>query len=306
MTCSTVLSVLHDKLTFNPAALFLSFADRFEEDPFLMPPITHFTSEPTRDKEWDSIAALHDGLVQTTTWSFHKQRMGTHRLVPEQFHNAKRTDFGAEATCLCVTHCGNFVLIGYSSGDVERFNMQSGLHRAHYGRPCGGSGGGGVAVRGLGCDQLNQFVVAGRADGAVQFWHFKAAGGAADVLRPLHQLQLESGVTMLRSHREAAVVALALENFAVCVLDLDTRVVVRRFEGHGAPVTDVCFSPDCRWLVTASMDCTVKVWDIPSAYLIDHFRVSLDGAFGNVVIDFMQTFCAGGEGLHLADDVADR
>lgn len=233
-----------------------------------MPPIVHFASEPTRDKEWDNIAAIHSGLVQTTTWSFSKQRMGDLKLVPEQFHNKTRTDFGAEATCVCVTHCGNFVLVGYSSGDVERFNMQSGIHRAHYGKRQAHNG---AAVRGLGCDQLNQVVVTGGSDGLVKFWPFK--GTAAELLRPLTKLDLESGVAMFRAHRESAVLAVALENFAVCILDLDTRVVVRRFDGHGAQVTDACFSPDSRWLVTASMDCTVKVWDIPSSYLIDHFRV---------------------------------
>lgn len=31
------------------------------EDPLKMPPIVKFTSETTREKEWDSIAALHLG-----------------------------------------------------------------------------------------------------------------------------------------------------------------------------------------------------------------------------------------------------
>lgn len=235
-----------------------------------MPPIVHFAGEPTRDKEWDNIAAIHAGLVQTTSWSFSKQRMGDRRLVPEQFHNKNRTDYQAEATCVCVTQCGNFVVIGYSSGDVERFNMQSGIHRARYGRKH--AHGKGVAVRGVACDQLNQFVVSGGSDGLVRFWHFKGAT-AADRLLPLEQLDLEHGIALFRGHRESAVLAVALENFAVAVLDLDTRCVVRRFAGHRATVTDVCFSPDSRWLVTASMDCTVRVWDVPSAYLVDQFRV---------------------------------
>jgi U3 small nucleolar RNA-associated protein 21 len=32
------------------------------------------------------------------------------------------------------------------------------------------------------------------------------------------------------------------------------------------------FSPDSRWLVTASMDCLIKVWDLPTGKLIDCFR----------------------------------
>lgn len=77
-----------------------------------MPPITHFTYETTRDKEWDNIAAIHSGLVMTTTWSFSKGRMGDQKLVPEKFHNKNRADFEAEASCICLTHCGNFVIVG--------------------------------------------------------------------------------------------------------------------------------------------------------------------------------------------------
>lgn len=92
--------------------LFCFFLDRQQEDPFLMPPITHFTSEMTREKEWDNIAAIHSGLVMTTTWSFNRSKMGDLKLVPEKFHNKNRTDFNSEATCICLTHCGNFVIIG--------------------------------------------------------------------------------------------------------------------------------------------------------------------------------------------------
>lgn len=70
-------------------------------------------------------------------------------------------------------------------------------------------------------------------------------------------------------------VAIASENYEVIILDCDTRTIVRRFFGHKAQVTDVCFSPDSRWLITASMDSTIKVWDIPSSYLIDHFKLEM-------------------------------
>lgn len=59
-----------------------------------------------RDKQWDSIASLHDGMYMTTTWSYNKICMGQHKLKPPEMEK------GATATCLTVTHCGNFVLIG--------------------------------------------------------------------------------------------------------------------------------------------------------------------------------------------------
>lgn len=32
-----------------------------------------------------------------------------------------------------MTFCGNFALVGYSSGHIDRFNVQSGQHREEYG-----------------------------------------------------------------------------------------------------------------------------------------------------------------------------
>ncbi|XP_055587163.1 WD repeat-containing protein 36 [Uranotaenia lowii] len=235
------------------------------EDPFRMPPISFFTSELTRDKEWDSIAAAHSGLVQVTTWSFDKCRMGELKLVPERFQNKNRTDFGVSVTALNLSHCGNFVTIGYSSGHLERFNIQSGIHRASYGHPAAHDA---MAVRGISIDNLNQFVVSGGAEGKLKWWHFKPTGN-----KPIYTQQLEEPIAMFCTHRESAMIAIALEDFSVFVVDADSRAVVRRFLGHRGPITDACFSPDSRWLLTASRDCTIKIWDIPSAYLVDHFRM---------------------------------
>uniref|UniRef100_A0A182Y8M2 Uncharacterized protein n=1 Tax=Anopheles stephensi TaxID=30069 RepID=A0A182Y8M2_ANOST len=240
------------------------------EDPFRMPPIGYFTTEVTRDKEWDSIAALHQGLVQVTTWSYDKRRMGDLHLVPDAFQNKQhRKDFTVMATCLCLSHCGNFVTIGYSSGHVERFNIQSGIHRASYGSPSAHKD----YVRGLSSDNLNQLIVTGAADGLLKFWSFKQPQSTV-VKAPIDTLDLHEPITLMRTHRESAIICAALDDFTVVLVDLDTRVIVRRFEGHRGTLVDACFSPDSRWLITTAQDCTVKVWDIPSSYLIDHFRVS--------------------------------
>lgn len=93
-----------------------------QEDPFQMPPIVEFTAESTREREWDNIAAIHLGLVVATTWSFSKCKMGELRLVPEKYQNKNRTDFNAEATCISLTHCGNFVIIGEANSSELYFH----------------------------------------------------------------------------------------------------------------------------------------------------------------------------------------
>lgn len=36
-----------------------------------------------------------------------------------------------------ITSCGNFAVIGLSTGQVDVYNMQSGIHRGHYGEERG-------------------------------------------------------------------------------------------------------------------------------------------------------------------------
>lgn len=243
---------------------FMKILDNLEEDHLLMPPITQFTSETTREKHWDSIVALHSGMVMATTWSFDKRKMGDLKLVPDKYKEKNRKDFRTVASSLNMTHCGNFVVIGYSSGEVERFNVQSGLHRATYGSPAHSGD-----VRGLWTDNLNQIVVSGGVDGFVKFWNFKTT-----TKQSIGRIKMNESILLFRGHRESSMLCVALEDFSVFVIDYDTKNIVRKFIGHSAPITDACFSPDSRWLITSSMDCTIRTWDIPSSYLIDQFKMS--------------------------------
>ena len=57
-----------------------------------------------------------------------------------------------------------------------------------------------------------------------------------------------------------------------------TNQVVRRFGGSGGPrvhhaaITDLTFSPDGSWLLTASADGSLFVWDIPTARCVEWLR----------------------------------
>ncbi|XP_066252400.1 WD repeat-containing protein 36 [Euwallacea similis] len=236
---------------------------RVIEDPLKMPPIIKFTSETTRDKEWDSIAAIHLGLSMVTSWSYDKIRMGDLKLVPERFQNKNlKNGLEVEATCLCLSHCGNFVIVGYSTGHVDRFNIQSGIWRDNYGNPKAHQS----SIRGVTTDGLNQVTVTGASDGLMKFWRFTCKGKPM-----LCKLNLEEPIKFFRSHRESSMLAVALEDFTVSIVDLDAMRIVRKFVGHMAQLTDATFSPDSRWLVTSSMDCSIRTWNIPSGVLIDQF-----------------------------------
>ena len=55
------------------------------------------------------------------------------------------------------------------------------------------------------------------------------------------------------------------------VFDVASRQIAREFEGHENRINDMAFSPDGRLLVSASMDGTVRVFDVVSAYMVDWF-----------------------------------
>ena len=63
------------------------------------------------------------------------------------------------------------------------------------------------------------------------------------------------------------------QDFSLSIVDIVAQTVVRKFESaHLHTITDCCFSPDSRWVLTASLDATVKVWDLPTGTLVDNFR----------------------------------
>ena len=51
--------------------------------------------------------------------------------------------------------------------------------------------------------------------------------------------------------------------------------MVRKFEGHADRITDLCFSEDGKWLLSSSMDGTLRVWDVVLGRQIDTISVDL-------------------------------
>lgn len=140
---------------------------------YLMPPITEFSFCLTREKDWDNIAALHRGISTVSTWSYEKRKLGSHKLLPERLQHQNKYTVHETATTTFITNCGNFVLIGYSSGHLERFNIQSGIHRCSYGVKTAHKG----AVRGVAVDSLNQYVISGCNAALLKVWRFKPERG---------------------------------------------------------------------------------------------------------------------------------
>lgn len=69
---------------------------------------------------------------------------------------------------------------------------------------------------------------------------------------------------------QGALVAAALDNGALLVVDLNGAAVVRSFS-CGVPATDVAFSGDGRWLAAALRDGGLRIFDLLAARCVDSF-----------------------------------
>ncbi|XP_057214990.1 WD repeat-containing protein 36 isoform X2 [Triplophysa rosa] len=225
-----------------------------------LPAITTFASETARQSDWDGIIACHRGFLVATTWNYQKGSIGAHKLEPERFNRNRA--LSVHATAVQITSCGNFAVIALSSGHIDVYNMQSGLHRGHYGEDKAHAG----PVRGVAVDGLNQLTVSIGADHLLKIWKFKSK-------ELVHTQSLPTAPACSLLHRDSGMLAIALDDFVVNILDMETRRIVRKFSGHRGQINDLTFSPDGRWLITASMDCTIRTWDLPSGSLIDCFLV---------------------------------
>lgn len=194
-----------------------------------------------------------------------------------------------------ITSCGNFAVIGLSSGTVDVYNMQSGIHRGSFGKDQAHKG----SVRGVAVDGLNQLTVTTGSEGLLKFWNFKNK-----IL--IHSVSLSSSPNIMLLHRDSGILGLALDDFSISVLDIETRKIVREFSGHQGQINDMAFSPDGRWLISAAMDCSIRTWDLPSGCLIDCFL--LDSAPLNVSMsptgDFLATSHVDHLGIYLWSNIS--
>lgn len=88
------------------------------------------------------------------------------KIAIEQPH-----DKHSRVTAVAVSMCGNFGLLGYESGVVQKINMQSGKDRGVFVAK-NGEGIHAGEVSGVGLDQLNKQAVSASLDGSIKLWDF--------------------------------------------------------------------------------------------------------------------------------------
>lgn len=238
-----------------------------DDEQLLMPPIVDFAFEATRERDWDNIIAIHDRLALASKWSYRRRKMSDVRLKKSD-HEARKLSTLPElakrrATAVAMSACGNFCFIGFSVGGVDKFNMQSNKYRGSIRRQEGGGSAHDGAVVGIASDQLSTMLYTCGADARLRFWRQRS-------LDMCDEMALDQTPTHMILERSNGLLALALDDFSLELVDVATRRRVRRFaDAHQAPISDFAFSAGSHWLVSASLDRTLKTWELASGTLLD-------------------------------------
>jgi len=208
---------------------------RVREEEVKLPRITSLAAAEARERDWANVITAHEGDATAYTWRLAHFTLGEARLRPPPA--ALGGAPAAPATAVAVSPCGNFGVVGSASGRIDRYNMQSGIHRGAFcRRPLtarGAAAGGGAplpahagAVVGVAVDGCNRLLVSlGASDGMLRVWDFKKQTLVSEVA-------VGCGATHLALHPGSNLAAVAGADLVVRLFDVEAARLVRRFIGH--------------------------------------------------------------------------
>lgn len=235
---------------------------RLKEEEIKLKPVVAFDCAEIRERDWCNVVTCHMDTTEAYVWRLQNFVLGEHILNPSE---ENRTPVKA---CV-ISACGNFAVLGTAGGWIERFNLQSGLSRGSYldkseRRSCGHDG----EVVGVACDSTNTLMISAGYHGDIKVWNFRR--------RELNsRWEVGCPVVKIVYHRPNGLLATVADDLVIRIYDVVALRMVRKFEGHNDRVTDLCFSEDGKWLLSSSMDGTLRIWDVILARQIDAVQVDV-------------------------------
>ncbi|KAF9679869.1 hypothetical protein SADUNF_Sadunf06G0060400 [Salix dunnii] len=261
---------------------------RVKEEELKLKPVTAFDCAEIRERDWCNVVTCHMDTTQAYVWRLQNFVIGEHILRP-------CPENPAPVKACTISACGNFAIIGTASGWIERFNLQSGISRGSYldvseRESCAHES----EVVGVACDSTNTQMISAGYHGDVKVWDFKG--------RALKS-RWEVGCSLVKIvyHRLNGLLATVADDFIIRLFDAVALRMVRKFEGHTDRITDLCFSEDGKWLLSSSMDGTLRIWDVILARQIDavHVDVSITALSLSPNMDVLATTHVDQNGVYL-------
>jgi U3 small nucleolar RNA-associated protein 21 len=154
-----------------------------QADELKLPSVVCLDWSTNRSKDWDDVLTGGQEETVARTWSVLNKRIGNHAFSTVPLEPPKPAKGKAKASMVlpgtvksvCITACGNFGLVGSSTGSIQMWNVQSGIRRKTFDvgpvpneadwrwkEKARGRG-----ISGLVTDSLNKWLVAGTVDGTL-------------------------------------------------------------------------------------------------------------------------------------------
>lgn len=258
---------------------------------------------------WESVVTGHKGDHYARTWFWGRKKAGRWMLG---------TGDSTSVSAVAMSPCGTFAVVGSEAGGIDSYNLQSGLHRQRFPAKLtpaearklkiaqieglstrkfpAGMGRHTRAVTGIIVDSLNRNIISCSMDGRIKFWDFKT-GALVDEI----DWYPSSGIIAMKHHASTDLIALACDDLSIRVVDIVTKKTIREFWGCKDGINDFCFSNDGRWIIAASNDSIVRVWDLPTGHLIDAIRMprACTALAFSGTGEFLATACEGEIGVNI-------
>lgn len=216
----------------------------------------------TNSHRFASAATIHENSALIMLWDAENKRFTGRCLTAMPEHgvnidNDQALSFNKltapnKASCVCLTRCGNFAIVGGEKGNIEVFITQSARHRATAQRPHESK------VVFAHVDPINTRIVTGSEDGLL-LWH--AFDGAAYV----GEMYLSGPVRCFAAHPNGELIAVGHGNNEITLIDTAAKKIARKFT---ADASNMSFSHDGRFLFVGAHSNAVHLFDIITATLI--------------------------------------
>ncbi|XP_068326063.1 U3 small nucleolar RNA-associated protein 21 homolog [Pyrus communis] len=235
---------------------------KMKEEEIKLKPVIAFDCAEIRERDWCNVVTCHMDTAQAYVWRLQNFVLGEHILKP-------RPENPTPVKACAISACGNFAILGTADGWVERFNLQSGISRGSYmdtseRRSFAHDG----EVVGIACDSTNTVMISAGYHGDIKVWNFKGR----DVKS---RWEVGCSVVKIVYNRLNGLLAVVADDLIIRLYDVVASRMVRKFEGHMDRITDMCFSEDGKWLLSSSMDGSLRVWDVILARQIDALDVDV-------------------------------
>lgn len=217
------------------------------EEDLKFPEISEIDVFETKTLKWDNMLTSHIDQAYAKTWRFDRKSIGQHTLESTDKSIVKHVS---------ISSCGNFGILSTVSGSIDVFNLQSGIKRKHI------KAFNEVEIIASFTDSTNTLIVSVSKGGMLKTFDF--SNGCL-----LNSFDLESFVTRATINKDTELIAVSCADNIIRVFDFSSLRVVRIFTGHSAPIQDIKFSADSKWLVSCSDDKSIRTWDMPSGNLAD-------------------------------------